>query len=111
MVAKVFLPQETKRFDATRQAMVPAFDFSAAAQFGQLTTILDQDDDPLFLARITPKIRAALSNFKDGDYFLAVGDPAVIAVCSGIIMLRHRKMNLLKWDRRLRLYVELEITL
>lgn len=110
MNRKVFLPQIVERFDVTKKAMVPAFDFSAAAQFGQLTTILGPEDDVLFLARITPKIRKALEGFTDQDFLLAVGDPAVIAVCAGIILRRHKTLNLLKWDRKFRIYTHLEVT-
>jgi len=109
MASKVFLPQIVERFDTVRKIMTPAFDFSAAAQFGQLTTILEAEDDPIFLARITPKIRKALDAFTDNDYLLAVGDPAVIAVCAGIILRRHKTLQLLRWDRKLRNYIHLEI--
>ena len=108
-ISKVFLPQVVEKFDVSKQAMAPSFDFSAAAQFGQLTPILDNDDDPIFLARITDKIRKALVEFTDNDYLLAVGDPAVIAVCAGIILRRHKTLKMLKWDRKLRIYNELEV--
>lgn len=109
MLARVFLPQIVERFDKDKGVMVAAFDFSAAAQFGQLTPILEKEDDPIFLARITGKIRKVLSDFTDNDYLLAVGDPAVIAVCAGIVLRRHKTLKLLKWDRRLRIYQQLEI--
>lgn len=108
-VSKVFLPQVVKRFDHSSGAMMPAFDFSAAAQFGQLTPILEEADDAMFLARITPKIRAALEGFTENDYLLAVGDPAVIAVCAGLILRRFKRLNMLKWDRKLKVYISLEI--
>lgn len=107
---KVYLPHIVERYDMDKKAMVSAFDFSAAAQFGQLTPILDKDDDVIFLARITSKIRKVLENFTEHDYLLAVGDPAVIAVCAGIILRRHKTLKLLKWDRKLRIYTNLEVT-
>jgi hypothetical protein len=110
MTSKVFLPQIVERFDVAKKAMVPAFDFSAAAQFGQLTPILGQEDDVIFLARITQKIRKELECFTEHDFLLAVGDPAVIAVCAGIILRRHKTLKLLKWDRKLRIYTHLEVT-
>src|ERR1700692_2817423 len=102
MISKVFLPQVVQRFDHSTGSMMPAFDFSAAAQYGQLTPILEETDDAMFLARITPKMRAALEDFKEGDYLLAVGDPAVIAVCAGLILRRFKRLNMLKWDRKLK---------
>ncbi len=107
---KVFLPKVVERFDGVAGKMIPAFDFSAAAQFGQLIEILGPDDDPIFLARHTQKIRESLESFSESDFFLAVGDPAVIAVCSGIILRKQKTLKLLKWDRKLKIYINLEIT-
>jgi hypothetical protein len=109
MTSKVFIPQRVKRFDRSSGQASNAFDFSAAAQFGQLTTILDDMDDPMFLALLTPKIREALNSFKEDDYLVAVGDPSVIAICSGIILRRQKRLNLLKWDRKLTMYIHLEV--
>lgn len=123
---RVFFPQVVKRYDFTppgeprhphqRQQMglepirlVPAFDLSSAAQFGQLTPILGPDDNPMFLSWITPKIREALDDFGENDYFLAVGDPSVIAICAGIILRKRKVLKMLKWDRKLNVYISLEI--
>lgn len=108
--SKVYIPHIVERYDVDKKSMVPAFDFSAAAQFGQLTPILDKDDDVIFLARITSKIRKVLADFNENDHLLAVGDPAVIAVCAGIILRRQKTLKLLKWDRKLRIYHNLEVT-
>jgi hypothetical protein len=109
MASKVFITQLVQRFDPGTKLMVPAFDFSAAAQFGELTPILTPDDDPKYIARITDKINSALESFTENDYLLAVGDPSVIAVCAGIILRKQPTMKLLKWDRQLKIYIQLEI--
>lgn len=107
---RVFIPQVAERYDEALGRRVPAFDFSPAAAFGQLITVLDPEDNPLMLARLTRKIRDALVDFdSERDYFLAVGDPGVIAVCAGLILRRNQSMTLLKWDRRLRLYQTMEV--
>jgi hypothetical protein len=109
MTSKVFIPQMVKRFDSAAGHVSNAFDFSAAMQFGQLTPILDDMDDPMFLARLTPKIREALATFTENDYLLAVGDPSVIAICAGLILRRQKRINMLKWDRKLKMYTHLEV--
>jgi hypothetical protein len=106
---RVFIPQLVERFDNRTGRNVPVFDFTSAAAYGTLTPILDKDDDPLFLARITPKIRDALADFNDEDYFVAVGDPSVIAVCSGLILRRRKTLKMLKWDKKLARYLTLEV--
>lgn len=109
MESKVFIPQIVTRFDHVSGKKIPAFDFSAAAQFGQLEAILDENDDTLFLARITQKIRKSLEGYSENDFLLAVGDPSVIAVCAGIIFRRRTKMKMLKWDRKMQTYLCLEL--
>lgn len=108
-MTKVFIPQIVKRFDDDAGKLVPAFDVSPAAKFGELTMILDHGDDPKYLSKVTEKIAKELEAFKFGDYLLAIGDPAVIAVCSGIILRKFHSMKMLKWDRQLKTYIELEI--
>jgi hypothetical protein len=108
---KVFIPHVAEKFDAGSNRRAPALDFSAAAIFGQLTPVLDPGDDPMFLARITPKIRATLDSFTQNDYLLAAGDPSVIAACAGVIFRRFDKVKMLKWDRKLKTYIPLEVCL
>jgi hypothetical protein len=109
MLPRVFIPQVVKRFDSRKGASVPVFDFTLAASFGMLTPILAEDDDPIYLARITPKIREALKDFSADDFFLAVGDPSVMAVCCGLILRRHKTMKMLKWDKKLARYFTIEV--
>lgn len=106
---KVFIPQITERWDAVNEVSVPTFDFTSATTYGTLNVILEKDDNPLFIARITAKIREALKKFTEDDYFVAVGDPSVIAICAGIILRRSNRMKLLKWDKKLSRYILLEI--
>ena len=110
MNAKVFLPQIAERYDAVKQSMVRLFDFSAATQFGQLVPILSPEDDMLFLSHSAEKIRSVLADFTEQDYFLAVGDPIIIAMCASVILRRQKTLKMLKWDRRLKIYTSLEVT-
>jgi hypothetical protein len=109
--SKVFLPQIVHRYDASKQTLVPAFDFSAATRFGALVEILQPEDDITFVNRYMPKISASLEDFTEDDFFLAVGDPAVIAACAGVIFRQQSSMKVLKWDRKLRDYFISEIKL
>ncbi len=109
MLQRVFIPQVTERFDLKLGRKVEAFDFSPAAQYGTLIEVLDKSDNPMFLARLTPKIRIALEDFSEHDYLLAVGDPAVIAICAGLILRRRKTLKMLKWDRQLKIYMVMEL--
>ena len=58
------------------------------------------------------KLRQGLKNFKQGDYLLLTGDPAIIGVaCSIVHELTGGKFNLLKWDKQERRYYPIEINI
>lgn len=133
MEPRVFIPQIAERFipdtpeeqerraqydrDAGREPrsngygrLKPLFDFTPAAAFGQLTPVLEPRDNPMMIARISPRIAEVMESFNpETDYFIPVGDPAVIAICTGLILRRTSKFKMLKWDRHTRMYVTLEI--
>lgn len=109
MVPRIFVPQIVRRFDQSKGKLVNLHDFTPAMTFGQIEPILDENDDPNLLSRLTPKIKNRLSDFTHEDFFLAVGDPGVIAVCCGIILRQQPSMTMLKWVRELKTYVKLDI--
>lgn len=107
---RVFIPQLVKKYDRKSGGFVYVHDFSSAAEFGALTEILPKDADPLFLTDHIPTINAALKDFLPScDYFVAVGDPSVIAVCAGIILREWTSFRMLKWDKKINRYITLEI--
>lgn len=108
---KVYLPQIPKRFDNDRVQMVTAFDFSSAAVHGELIPIISESYDPAFMEQATEEIKKGLADYKADDFFLAVGSPIAIAVCSGVILRRFGSMKMLKWERRLSTYRIVEIKL
>ena len=58
------------------------------------------------------KLRKSLKDFKDGDYLLLTGDPAIIGVaCSIVSDITNGKYNLLKWDKQERKYYPITINL
>jgi hypothetical protein len=108
-MSRVFVTQIVEKYSESNNRMAAMYDFSDAERFGPLTAILEPNDNQLFLALITPKIRKALESFTEDDYFVAVGDPSVIAICAGLILRRQKKLKMLKWDRRLKTYISLEV--
>jgi len=58
------------------------------------------------------KLRKGLKDFKEEDYLLLTGDPAIIGVaCSIVSDITNGKYNLLKWDKQERKYYPIEINL
>ena len=47
------------------------------------------------------KLRPMLKDFKEDDYLLLTGDPAIIGItCSLVSDITNGKYNLLKWDKQ-----------
>lgn len=107
----VFVPQNVRRLDRSDNKLKPMLDLSAAAAFGQLKEVIGESVDVLFAERVVSDAKDVLAQFKEGDYLLAVGDPTVIAVCAGILFKSHSTVKMLKWDRKLKIYLELELKL
>lgn len=103
----VYIPNIVRRLEDGR--LRPVFDFTQAATFGNLKEIIEEFDDLLFTEHTSAKIAAALANFKEGDYLLAVGDPTAIALCAGVLFRSHSSIRMLKWDRKTKRYIELEL--
>ena len=58
------------------------------------------------------KLRKELAGYKQKDYLLLTGDPAIIGVaCSIVSELTNGKYNLLKWDKQERQYYPITINL
>jgi hypothetical protein len=107
---RVFVPQVVERFNEGKQRFEPVFDLSAATVFGTLTPILNPTDNPIYLARLTARIRDGLKDFdSERDSFLAIGDPSLIAVCSGLILRRQKQFKMLKWDKKMGRYIVMDI--
>jgi hypothetical protein len=108
---RVFLPQVVEKFNQSRERFEPVFDLSTATVFGSLTPILNPTDNPIYLARLTARIRDGLKDFDaDRDFFLAIGDPSMIAVCAGLILRRQSCFKMLKWDKKMSRYIVMEIS-
>jgi hypothetical protein len=111
MLPKVYIPQLIERWDPTHERMAPAYDFTDAATYGTLTPVLSREDNPLFIPLVVSKAKAVLKHYTPDDYFVAVGDPSIIAICSSLIFRQVDCLKMLKWDRKRNGYIVLEVTL
>lgn len=82
------------------------YDLSPAEHFGDLVHCLPPGNIPRDLAVTVSKLKAALADFSDADYLLAIGDPIAIGLASIVAhRANHGRVTLLKWDRRSQHYV------
>ncbi|QOV06265.1 hypothetical protein CPT_Maja_045 [Burkholderia phage Maja] len=108
-MSKVFIPQLPMRFDHAAGRRVPQFNITPAMHFGQLEMVLDETDDSRMIARLTPKIRERLKEFREHDFMIAMGNPAVIAMCAAIVLRRQKKLLMLQWDKKTEMYYQVEL--
>ena len=95
------------------QAGSPKINIMGASSYGKFNFLLPEFSQMIFSpGPLIYKLRKGLKDFKDGDYLLLTGDPAIIGVaCSIVSDIRNGKYNLLKWDKQERKYYPIEINL
>ena len=95
------------------QAGNPKINILGASQYGTFKFLLPEFSQIIFSpGPLIFKLRKSLKEFKEGDYLLLTGDPAIIGVaCSIVSDITNGKYNLLKWDKQERKYYPITINL
>jgi len=91
----------------------PKINIMGAAEYGTFKFLLPELSQIIFSpGPLIFKLRKALNNYREMDYLLLTGDPAIIGVaCSIVSDMTKGKYNLLKWDKQERQYYPIEINL
>ena len=91
----------------------PKINIMGAAEFGTFKFLLPELSQIIFSpGPLIFKLRKALRDFKEEDYLLLTGDPAIIGVaCSIVSDITSGKYQLLKWDKQERKYYSIKINL
>ena len=107
--SKVYVIQE---LPGTRLG-TPKFIIMGASRYGEIITLLPENSQIIMSpGPLIFKLRKLLRDFKEDDYLLLTGDPAIIGVaCSIVSDITNGKYNLLKWDRQERKYYPIKINL
>jgi hypothetical protein len=86
---------------------------ASALDYGKIETILPPNAQVAF--SIVPTVRRVqrkLEKFSDEDYLLLIGDPSAIGICCAVAAARNNgRFKCLKWDKRERRYIPLEVDL
>lgn len=90
---------------------MPNHDIAAATKFGALKVLLPANTQIAFSTVPTVRmLRRKLLQFSDKDFLLLTGDPVAIGLaCSIASFYNSGRYNVLKWDRRERLYIPIRI--
>ena len=91
----------------------PKINIMGASNYGEMKFLLPEFSQIIFSpGPLIYKLRKGLRDFKQTDYLLLTGDPAIIGVaCSIVSDITNGKFNLLKWDKQERKYYPIEINL
>jgi hypothetical protein len=95
------------------QAGNPKINIIGASKYGEFKFLLPEFSQIIFSpGPLIFKLRKALKDFKEEDYLLLTGDPAIIGVaCSIVSDITSGKYQLLKWDKQERQYYPIKINL
>ena len=106
---KVYVIQE---IPGTKEGR-PKINILGAAQFGTFKFLLPELSQIIFSpGPLIFKLRKGLKDYRQKDFLLLTGDPAIIGVaCSIVSDMTNGKYNLLKWDKQERKYYAIEINL
>lgn len=110
----VYIPQITMRNrDPDKPGdLVQAHDLTPAMEYGKLVTLLEPGPVTIDLQPVIRQFQKQLKSFNDEDFIVAIGDPAIIAAATMVAGSVNRgRAKLLRWDRRQRKYLELQIDL
>ena len=91
----------------------PKINIMGAAEFGTFKFLLPELSQIIFSpGPLIFKLRKGLQNYRQKDFLLLTGDPAIIGVaCSIVSEITNGKYQLLKWDKQERKYYSITINL
>jgi len=91
----------------------PKINIMGAAKYGKFVFCLPEMSQIIFSpGPLIFKLRKVLKDYRETDYLLLTGDPAIIGVaCSIVSDITNGKYRLLKWDKQERKYYPIEINL
>ena len=106
---KVYVIQE---IPGTKEGR-PKINILGASQYGTFKFLLPELSQIIFSpGPLIFKLRKGLKDYRQKDYLLLTGDPAIIGVaCSIVSDMTNGKYKLLKWDKQERKYYSIEINL
>lgn len=109
-MTKVYVPQVPSRFDQDVKAWVPTVDLTSAQRFGEIVVVTQPQAYRMAVSQLVPAMKYKMADFAAADYLIALGDPTIM-ITAALIAASHTggRVKLLKWDRRLSDYIELEI--
>lgn len=96
---RVFVVQNTHKWDRVRQELVPKFDLSSARQYGDIVELLSQSANPFSPDAVIAELRYKLHDFSDADFILCLGSPILIGWATALAaMVNNGNVAMLQWS-------------
>lgn len=106
----VFICQNSHKWDETKRAFVPKFDFSAAAQYGSLVELLNPTHAPFNPRPALELLDEKLKHYREGDFLLLIGNPVFIGAATAIAASYNEgKVSVLQWSGTHQRYVPVHL--
>tara|TARA_R110000803_G_scaffold25090_5_gene60015 strand:- start:6588 stop:6947 length:360 start_codon:yes stop_codon:yes gene_type:complete len=83
-------------------------DLSDAKRYGNLLAVFGNPRKPYNTDEMISKARRMLSEWKEGDYLLMLGDPTLCGVCMSVAAEYTECIDILSWDRNTFCYIPQE---
>lgn len=107
---KVFVVQNQHRWDRDAQKFVPKYDLREAEIFGDLEYLLSPTAAPFNAEPIVRELREKLKDYRQGDYLLLVGNPALILAVGAIAASYNKgRVSVLQWSGKEGRYIAIHM--
>jgi hypothetical protein len=107
-MSKVYLVTEPITYKNGKAEVM--FDITPALEYGELVTLTKHNHSMIISVPMVRQLRKDLATFCDDDYILPVGDPVTIGTVAAVAAdINGGFFKMLKWDKRSRKYIPIEI--
>lgn len=109
MTPTVWVPQQPSKFDKETGVWIPTVNLHPASMYGHVEVLLPPGISPIALVPIKQALKEKMAVAGPDDLLVAVGDPAVIAMCAVLLARKNGKLTMLKWDKMNSNYFKVEV--
>ncbi len=110
-MSRVFIPQVPSRFDTNTNSWMPTVSINAAKAFGEIKVMLPPEASRLEPGAMVDLLCAAMADYGEQDYILALGNPVLIAIAAILADRASSPLRMLQWDKVSRNYQLMEVQL
>ena len=107
----VFVVQNQHRYDNVGKKFVPKYDLDPARVFGDLVELLSPTASPFHFDNVKEELIEKLSHYRDGDFILCVGNPALMMAVGAIAAsFNEGRVAALQWSGKDQRYIPIQMS-